>query len=219
MLRSIPDERIRQRDKNFSHKRRDMMDTLIEVEDENGHRLDDQEIMDLLLMYFNVGHESSGHITMWTTIFLQEHAEFLEKARAKQEEILRRRPQSQQGMTLNEYRQMHYLSKVINETLRLITFSLAVFREAKTDVTISEYHSNPKKFDPSRWDNFTPKTGTFMPFGLGSHLCPGNELAMLEVAMYRNRMGGVLGVTRRPSKQSNVKHDLTLPVPMRLMHP
>ncbi|KAI4365485.1 hypothetical protein MLD38_021466 [Melastoma candidum] len=220
MFQSIVDERRRQRDKDFSHKRRDMMDTDLEVEDENGHRLDDEEIIDLLLMYINVGHESSRHITMWTTIFLQEHAEFLEKARAELEEILRRRPQSQQEMTLNKYRQMHYLSRVINETLRLITFSLAVFREAKTDVTISyyiipegwrmlvwlrsfhlnpEYYSKPKKFDPSRWDNFIPKAGTFMPFGLGSRLFPGNELAMLEAAMYRNRMGGVLGVTRRPS--------------------
>ncbi|KAI4338751.1 hypothetical protein MLD38_023769 [Melastoma candidum] len=205
MFQSIVDERRRQRDKDFPHKRRDMMDALLEVEDENGRRLDDEGIIDLLLMYLNAGHESSGHITMWTTIFLQEHPEFLEKARAEQEEILRRRPISQQGMTLNEYRQMHYLSKVIIETLRLITFSLVVFREAKTDVTISdyiipqgwkvlvwfrsfhlnpEYYPNPKKFDPSRWDNFTPKAGTFMPFGLGSHLCPGNELAMLEVAIF-----------------------------------
>ncbi|KAI4372649.1 hypothetical protein MLD38_010852 [Melastoma candidum] len=204
VFQSIVDDRRRQKDKNEPH-RKDMMDALLEVEDENGRRLNDEEIIDVLLMYLNAGHESSGHITMWATIFLQEHPEVLERTKAEQEEILRRRTQSQAGTTLKEFRQMDYLSKVIDETLRLITFSLVVFREAKTDVTINgytipegwkvlvwfrtlhldpEYYPSPKKFDPSRWDNFTPKAGTFLPFGAGSRLCPGNDLAKLEIAIF-----------------------------------
>lgn len=50
-----------------------MMDALMEVEDENRKKLDDEEIIDILIMYLNAGHESSGHITMWATVFLQEH--------------------------------------------------------------------------------------------------------------------------------------------------
>lgn len=61
--------------------KKDMMDALIEVEDDNGRRLTDEEIIDVLIMYLNAGHESSGHITMWATVFLQEHAECLEKAK------------------------------------------------------------------------------------------------------------------------------------------
>lgn len=45
-------------------------------------------------------------------------------------------PPTQEGLTLKEYRQMEYLSKVIDETLRLVTFSLMTFREAKKDVDI-----------------------------------------------------------------------------------
>ena len=60
---------------------KDMMDILIEVEDEDGGKLEDDEIIDLLIMYLNAGHESSAHITMWVAIFLQEHPEFLQKAR------------------------------------------------------------------------------------------------------------------------------------------
>lgn len=29
-----------------------------------------------------------------------------------------------------------------------------------------------------------PKAGTFLSFGLGSHLCPGNELAKLEISVF-----------------------------------
>lgn len=58
-----------------------MMDALLDVEDENGRKLEDEEIIDVLVMYLNAGHESSGHTMMWATIFLQEHPEFLEKAK------------------------------------------------------------------------------------------------------------------------------------------
>lgn len=58
-----------------------MMDALLDVKDENGRRLNDEEIIDLLLMYLNAGHESSGHITMWATLFLQKHPESFLKAK------------------------------------------------------------------------------------------------------------------------------------------
>lgn len=58
-----------------------MLDNLIEAKDENGRTLEDEEIIDVLLMYLNAGHESSGHTIMWATIFLQEHPEILQKAK------------------------------------------------------------------------------------------------------------------------------------------
>ena len=57
------------------------MDALLDVEDENGRRLSDEEIIDVLIMYLNAGHESSGHTMMWATIFLQQHPNFLGKAK------------------------------------------------------------------------------------------------------------------------------------------
>ncbi|PNX86343.1 ent-kaurenoic acid oxidase 1-like protein, partial [Trifolium pratense] len=181
-----------------------MMDSLVDVVDENGRKLGDDEIIDIMLMYLNAGHESSGHITMWATYFLQGHQEFFRKAKEEQEEILRRRPPTQKGLKLEEVRQMEYLSKVIDETMRLITFSLMVFREAKSDVNINGYlipkgwkalvwfrsvhldneiYPNPKEFNPDRW-NEVHKAGEFLPFGGGTRLCPGNDLAKLEISVF-----------------------------------
>ncbi|KAK1286040.1 Ent-kaurenoic acid oxidase 2 [Acorus calamus] len=175
------------------------------LKDENGRSLTDEEVIDVLIMYLNAGHESSGHITMWTTVLLQEHPEFLEKAKAEQEEIVRNRPPGQKGLTLKEVRQMEYLSKVIDETLRVVNISFVVFREATSDVNVngylipkgwrvqvwfrnvhmdSEVHSNPTEFNPSRWEGPPPKAGTFIPFGGGSRLCPGNDLAKLEIGIF-----------------------------------
>ncbi|KAI6702948.1 hypothetical protein NL676_012084 [Syzygium grande] len=202
IFQSIVEERQNQEETKVPAKKKDMMDALLEVEDENSRKLNDEEIIDVLLMYLNAGHESSGHIMMWATIFLQENQEFLQKAKEEQEEIVKKRPPAQgfdpQGISADGI-------LVIDETLRVITFSLVVFREAKSDVRINGYtipqgwkvlvwfrtvhldpkiYPNPKKFDPSRWDGYTPKAGSFLPFGAGSRMCPGNDLAKLEIAIF-----------------------------------
>ncbi|XP_021294327.1 ent-kaurenoic acid oxidase 1-like [Herrania umbratica] len=205
VFQSIVNKRRKQKKMNNSTKKKDMLDALIDVKDEKGETLDDEEIIDIMLMYLNAGHESSGHTIMWATIFLQRHPEFLEKAKAEQERIIKKRPPTQNGLSLKDIREMDYLSKVIDETLRLVSFSLMVFREAITDVNISGYtipkgwkvltwfrsvhldpeiYTNPKEFNPSRWDDYAAKAGTFLPFGAGSRLCPGNDLAKLEIAIF-----------------------------------
>ncbi|KAJ1414356.1 Cytochrome P450 [Sesbania bispinosa] len=174
IFQAIVDRRRKERKENLHTKKsKDMMDALIDAEDENGRKLGDDDIIDIMLMYLNAGHESSGHVTMWTTYYLQQHPEYFKKAKEEQEEILRRRPPTQKGLKLEEVRQMEYLSKVIDETMRLLTFSLMVFREAKSDVNINGYiipkgwkalvwfrsvhldpeiYPNPKEFNPERWN-------------------------------------------------------------------
>ncbi|CAI0458936.1 unnamed protein product [Linum tenue] len=60
-------------------KKVDMMDELMGVEDENGRKLRDEEIIDVLFMYLNVGHESSTHVTMWAMVLLHQHPDFFAK--------------------------------------------------------------------------------------------------------------------------------------------
>ncbi|VVB07417.1 unnamed protein product [Arabis nemorensis] len=204
-FQSIVTNRRNQKKENISSNKEDMLDNLIEAKDENERTLEDEEIIDVMLMYLNAGHESSGHTIMWATIFLQEHPEILQKAKEEQEWIAKKKVPGQKCLTLKETREMEYLSQVIDETLRVITFSLTAFREAKSDVHMNGYiipkgwkvltwfrdvhldpeiYPDPKKFDPSRWEGYTPKAGTFLPFGLGSRLCPGNDLAKLEISIF-----------------------------------
>lgn len=67
----------------MSEEKTDMVDLLLEVEDENGRKMDDEEIIDVILMYLNAGHESSAHATMWTAYFLYKHPEYLQKAKVE----------------------------------------------------------------------------------------------------------------------------------------
>ncbi|XP_015896795.2 ent-kaurenoic acid oxidase 2 isoform X1 [Ziziphus jujuba] len=204
ILQAVIDRR-KAREKSISEEKTDMLDLLLEVEDENGRNLDDEEIIDVILMYLNAGHESSAHATMWAAFFLYKHPEYLQKAKAEQDEILRRRPSTDKGLSFKEIKQMEYLSKVIDETLRVVNVSLFTYREAKTDVGICGYtipqgwkvlvwyrgihldpeiYENPKEFNPSRWEGHIPLRGTFIPFGIGSRLCPGSDLTKLEISVF-----------------------------------
>ncbi|KAL0464315.1 UNVERIFIED_CONTAM: Ent-kaurenoic acid oxidase 1 [Sesamum latifolium] len=169
VLQAIVTKRREWRRINPPTVKKDMMDALLDAEDEHGRKLTDEEIIDVLVMYLNAGHESSGHTAMWATVFLQKNPDVFKRAKAEQEEIVRNRPPDQKGLTLREIRKMEYLSKaeqeeivrnrppdqkgltlreirkmeylskVIDETLRVVTFSLVVFREAKKDVNVSGY--------------------------------------------------------------------------------
>ncbi|CAK7356179.1 unnamed protein product [Dovyalis caffra] len=160
-------------DLSESETHKDMMDMLIEIEDENGKKMDDEEIIDLILVYLNAGHESSAHATMWAVLFLEEHPEYFNQAKAEQEEIVRRRPSTEKGLSFQEIKQMEYLPRVIDETLRVRNISLFTFREAKCDANLggyiipqgwkvlvwfravhldSENYPNPNEFNPWRWN-------------------------------------------------------------------
>ncbi|CAL0334482.1 unnamed protein product [Lupinus luteus] len=207
IFQSVVDQRRAERKgrvASVGKKHKDMMDSLMDAVDDNGQSLDDETIIDIMLMYLNAGHESSGHITTWAAYYLQKHPEYLQKAREEQQEILRKRPPTQKGLVLEEVRKMDFLSKVVDETLRLVTFSPMVYRRALNDVNINGYlipkdwiaitwfrnvhydndiYPNPREFNPYRWD-ITRKAGEFLPFGAGTRLCPGNDLAKLEISVF-----------------------------------
>ncbi|CAB4393109.1 unnamed protein product [Rhizophagus irregularis] len=46
-----------------------------------------------------------------------------------------------------------------------------------------DYWEEPNKFNPDRWmdENFEPKKNSFIMFGGGLRLCPGNKLTMIEL--------------------------------------
>nr|WET51926.1 CYP88A154 [Ailanthus altissimus] len=205
LLQDVLDERKKLSGIEQQKGKKGMIDLLIEAEDENGKKLEDDNIIDLLIINLLAGHESSAHASMWAVLYLYQHPEMLQKAKEEQEEIIKRRPSTQKGLTLEEIKQMEYLSKIIDETMRRTSLFIPIFREAKTDAKIQGYtvpkgwqvlvwtrgvhmdpevYSNPKEFDPSRWDNHAPKPGSYIPFGGGPWICSGADLTKLEIYIF-----------------------------------
>lgn len=53
----------------------------MEVKDEEGRMLEDEDIIDLLLVFLLAGHESSAHGILWTIIYLIDHPHVFQRAK------------------------------------------------------------------------------------------------------------------------------------------
>ncbi|KAL3689805.1 hypothetical protein R1sor_016114 [Riccia sorocarpa] len=199
-LQSILDERRMNKTVKYS----DVLETLLETRDENGVYLTDEEIIDTLVVFLVAGHQSSTFSIAWVMIFVQRHPEVL---RACREEQLRIQKSKSPGehLTYADFRNMTYLSSVIDETMRIVNVSPFAFRRVSKTVEIDGFtvpkgwfietwlraahldervYPEPYEFKPERWQTFKPRTGQFMLFGLGSRSCIGNELAKLEMSIF-----------------------------------
>lgn len=86
ILQAVIDGRRERKEKNFAEEKKDMMGLLLDVEDENGTKLDDEEIIDVILMYLNAGYESTAHATLWAILFLHQNPQYFHVAKVSQDE-------------------------------------------------------------------------------------------------------------------------------------
>ncbi|KAH9288764.1 hypothetical protein KI387_032881, partial [Taxus chinensis] len=109
-------------------------------------------------------------------------------------------------LTWSDIKCLDYLRNVISEGLRIVAPINGGFKQTKIDVIYGgytipkgwkvhysirhtnnkeEYFSSPEIFDPDRF-NERHEPFSFIPFGQGNRMCPGNEFAKLimEVFLY-----------------------------------
>ncbi|GJN21965.1 hypothetical protein PR202_gb09489 [Eleusine coracana subsp. coracana] len=163
--------------------------------------LTDAQIADNVIGVIFAARDTTASVLTWMVKFLGDHPSVLKAVIDEQQEIARSKGSSGEPLTWADTRRMRMTSRVIQETMRVASILSFTFREAVEDVEYQGYlipkgwkvlplfrnihHSPdhfpcPEKFDPSRFE-VAPKPNTFMPFGNGTHSCPGNELAKLEM--------------------------------------
>ncbi|KAL6911335.1 hypothetical protein ACP4OV_000140 [Aristida adscensionis] len=163
--------------------------------------LTDDQIADNVIGVIFAARDTTASVLTWMVKFLGDHPSVLNSVIEEQEEIARSKASTGEPLTWADTRRMRVTSRVIQETMRVASILSFTFREAVEDVEYQGYlipkgwkvlplfrnihHSPdhfpcPEKFDPSRFEK-APKPNTFMPFGNGTHSCPGNELAKLEM--------------------------------------
>ncbi|KDP23025.1 hypothetical protein JCGZ_01688 [Jatropha curcas] len=182
--------------------------------------LTDEQIADNIIGVIFAARDTTASVLTWILKYLEENPSVLEAVTKEQEEIVKSKEEGDENIFLTwaDTKKMPITSRVIQETLRVASILSFTFREAVEDVEYEGYlipkgwkvlplfrnihHSpeifpDPEKFDPSRFE-VAPKPNTFVPFGNGTHSCPGNELAKLEIlvllhhltTMYRWSMVG-----------------------------
>nr|XP_028957663.1 cytochrome P450 90A1-like isoform X2 [Malus domestica] len=174
--------------------------------------LSDEEIVDFLLALLVAGYETTSTIMTLAVKFLTETP--LAHAQLKEEhEQIRANKKSSETLEWSDYKSMPFTQCVVNETLRVANIISGIFRRAMTDVHIKGYtipkgwkvfasfravhldqdhFKDARTFNPWRWQsNSGPATSpanVFTPFGGGPRLCPGYELARVEISVFLHHL-------------------------------
>ncbi|KAL1834698.1 hypothetical protein DCAR_0104909 [Daucus carota subsp. sativus] len=172
--------------------------------------LTDEQIADNMIGVIFAARDTTASALTWIVKYLAENPSVLQAVTEEQEAIMRTKEESGEKKDLSwaDTKKMPITSRVIQETLRVASILSFTFREAVEDVEFEGYsipkgwkvlplfrhihhspenYSEPEKFDPSRFE-VSPKPNTFMPFGNGTHACPGNELAKTEILVLVHHM-------------------------------
>uniref|UniRef100_A0A9I9DX00 Cytochrome P450 90A1 n=1 Tax=Cucumis melo TaxID=3656 RepID=A0A9I9DX00_CUCME len=189
--------------------KKDMLGALLAGED----ALSDEQIVDFLLALLVAGYETTSTTMTLAVKFLTETPLALAQLQEEHQQIKARMKESHQHLQWNDYKSMPFTQCVVNETLRVANIISGVFRRAMTDVNIKgytipkgwkvfasfravhmdhEHFKDARSFNPWRWQKQNSSGSTtlnaFTPFGGGSRLCPGYELARVELSVFLHHL-------------------------------
>ena len=182
----------------------DVLSVLLSARDEDGQGLGDEAIRDEAMTLLLAGHETTANALTFALWFLSRHPDAREKLECEADEMLNGR-----RATFDDLPSLVWTRAVLSETMRLLPPAWMVARRALRDVTLdfegrelcvpagttvlvsafilhrdARFWSEPRRFDPSRWnDGFDPQKWSFIPFGAGHRACLAENFAWMEATL------------------------------------
>ncbi|KAF7111403.1 hypothetical protein CFC21_111416 [Triticum aestivum] len=184
----------------------DLMGGLMQMKDEHGKKLSNEEVVDNIVSLVIAGYESTTIAIMWAVYHLAKSPIVLAKLREENIAMSKSKGGSTSTtlmITHTDIPKMKYTAKVVEETIRMANIAPMVHRVANRDVeyrgytipkgwavlvwlrslhTDPNYYEDPLSFNPNRWDE-PAKAGTYQVFGGGPRICAGNMLARLQITI------------------------------------
>jgi cytochrome P450 len=187
----------------------DLLDMLLEARDaDTGEAMNAEQIRDELITVFGAGHETTAHSLAWTWMLLAQHPTILMKMQLELDSVLQGRTPS-----IEDIANLKYTAQIFNESMRLYPAAPIIPRRFENNLELCGYalegparvitsvyniHRHPDFWpDPHRFDpdRFGPEQSAgrhrlaFMPFGAGSRMCIGNNLALMEAILLLAMVG------------------------------
>lgn len=175
----------------------DVLATLVQVHDEDGTKLSDEELIGHTFTLFVAGHETTSNALTWTIFLLSQHPHILADLLDELDGTLHGNPP-----TIEKINQLPLLEGVIKESLRLLPpasigiriatapcnlggFALpkgsTVFYSQFVTHRMPELYAEPNRFKPERWATLKRSPYEYLPFSAGPHMCIGWAFAMQEL--------------------------------------
>lgn len=170
-----------------------------------GPGIGEQEIAGNVMTMLLAGEDTTAHTLAWAIDFLHRHPDAAARARGEVDALCG----PIEGWTIDRFSSLPWLEACASETMRLKPVAPALTLQALRDTVVSgvlvpkgtivwaalrtpslepQHFADPERFDPSRWlDGAMPAPGSLsanrvnMPFGAGPRVCPGRQLALLEM--------------------------------------
>ncbi|KAL5548334.1 hypothetical protein UlMin_003565 [Ulmus minor] len=154
--------------------------------DDNKEVLTEKEIIHNVMLVMTAGHDTSSVLITFMIQFLANQPDIYAAVLQEQEGIARTKAFGE-SLTWEDLAKMKFTWRVAMETLRVVPPVFGGFRKALKDIEYGGYiipkgiFPEPSKFDPNRFENQAAAPPlSFVAFGGGPHMCPGNEFARNE---------------------------------------
>lgn len=186
----------------------DLLSTLLQVQDEDGTRMNDRQLRDETITLFLAGHETTASTLSWTWWLLAQNPAVERRFHEELHGVL-----GGHAPTMDDLPKLTYLGHVLTESLRLYPPAWGMARLAEEEHEIAGYtvkpgygvamaqwvvHRDPRWFDaplefrPERWENGLAKQlprFAYFPFGGGPRQCIGNTFALMEASVVLATVG------------------------------
>lgn len=180
----------------------DLLTLLINVCDESGQGMSDQQLRDEVTTLIIAGYENTATTITWCLYQLFQRPDSERRIREELDEVLGSRLPS-----FEDVARLGYTKLFISETLRFHSTLWLMLRHATAEeeiggfripadsmivIPIDAIHHNPRVWkDPEEFrpERFLPaesagrSRGAFLPFGLGPHQCIGNNFALIQATL------------------------------------
>ncbi|PSS30726.1 Dammarenediol 12-hydroxylase [Actinidia chinensis var. chinensis] len=188
--------------------RKDVLSQMLVADAENAELMNEMDIASHFAGLLHAGYDTLNSPLTFVMKYLADLPDVYQGVLREQMEIAESK-RAKELLNWEDARKMRYSWNVGSEVLRLMPPGVGAFREAITDFTYAGYtipkgwklhwiaHTthknpqhfpNPEKFDPTRFEGNGPAPYTFVPFGAGPRMCPGNEYARLAILVFMHNV-------------------------------
>ena len=181
-----------------------LLEAMIVAADDPGSGITDKEVSGTVMTMLLAGEDTTANTLAWAIWLLASHPASLARARAEIDAVLG----EPHEWTPERFAAMPWLEACANETMRLKPVAPLLVVQALRDTTVADirvpagtlvfgalrsdslrddYFTKAEQFAPERWLetglSASSASRVGMPFGAGPRVCPGRQLAMLEMKM------------------------------------
>ena len=195
--------------------RSDVLAMLVQARDEEGRSLSKEDLRDELVTLVIAGHETTATAIAWACDLLAHNPQVQvelreavasgegEYVRAAAKEVLRARTLAYASAARHSLEPFEIGEWVIGPEAAIIVDAQGIHGDP-------ELHPEPWAFRPERFIDKTPDGYSYIPFGGGAHRCLGAALAMLELELFLEVLGGSARVGAAGDPARAVRRGVTL---------